>query len=97
MEIAEIDKLEIETKDKDIPFCLKQKYKYQHNKIKHILKSVDDLPSIIDKYVSVVRWIKTVRTHANDAFAFCSLNDGSTSECLQIIINKENEVTAGFF
>lgn len=97
--LAEIDKLEIrETKNEDIPFCLKEKYKYPHNKIKHIFEQVsDDLPSILDKYVSVVGWVKTVRTHASDAFAFCSLNDGSTSESLQIIVNKENEVIEGSF
>ena len=55
------------------------------------------MESIIDTQVSVVGWIKTVRTQSKDAFAFCSLNDGSTHDCIQIIVNKEKEEMDGQF
>ena len=69
-----------------------EKYKYPYNTIKDILYLAEEnINNIIDKYVKVAGWVRSVREQGKDTFAFCSLNDGTTSDCLQVIINKEND------
>mgnify|MGYP001493400374 CR=1 FL=1 len=57
-------------------------YKPNHHSIKEVLNK-----KYLNKCVRCVGWIRTVR-HQSE-FSFCSINDGSTSECLQIIVNKD--------
>ena len=57
-------------------------YKRNHHPIKQVLNE-----EYLNKYVRCVGWVRTVR-HQSE-FSFCSINDGSTSECLQIIVNKD--------
>ena len=59
-------------------------------KIKDILKSLDNISLFSNKKIKVCGWIRTVRSSGN-GFSFCSLNDGSTPDCLQIIVQKDND------
>jgi asparaginyl-tRNA synthetase len=62
------------------------KYKPQHISIKKILI---DYPKNKDTIVSIVGWVRTVRHNSKDGLSFCSVNDGSTDKCIQIVINTE--------
>lgn len=76
----------------------KVKYKFPYDKIKKIINlAEEDINLVINNSFSVAGWIKTVRIQSKDAFAFCELNDGSTFNSLQIIVNKEFEINKGVF
>lgn len=62
----------------------------KQSKIVDIFKNLNLLNAFPKMTVKVCGWIRTVRS-SGKGFAFCSINDGSTPDCLQIIVNQEND------
>lgn len=58
----------------------------------HITKLVHaGAEKYIDKSVTVAGWVKTLRLQGGGRFAFIELNDGSSANNLQLIVDKECE------
>jgi len=60
----------------------------QRTQISKILDRPDKGAGLIGSTLAVAGWIKTLRLQGKNTFAFIKLNDGSTWEDLQIIVDK---------
>lgn len=87
----QLKQLEVTLKQKENELNLVYPYSRSFGKtaLSSILNGADAGRSLIGRTIRVGGWVKTGREAGAGAFCFLDVNDGSTSENLQVIVNKE--------
>ena len=65
------------------------------NTINKTLKSLKINKNLLDLNYTLIGWVKYVRS-SSSGLAFCTINDGSTIDGLQIVISEQNIVETFF-
>jgi len=84
---AEVERLRLASKQDDVPEG--RTLFSNRTQIKDILAREDEGASLVNRSFIVSGWVRTIRLAQKNTIAFVSLNDGSTSRCLQVVVDND--------